>query len=273
MNTEVKTLYKRLLEVIKPYGRVIVAYSGGVDSALVLKAALDCHGSAGVLGITASSPSVPGTEVAGARELAEEIGAPHHVIYTEELKSDHYRANGLDRCFHCKTELYDQLEKIRLEKNYDTILNGANIEDQNDHRPGHLAASRLGIRSPLVDASFGKSQIRHTAQYLDLKIWNKPQSPCLASRIPYHQEVTVEKLKQIEKAEDFLSKLGFRDFRVRHHGEIARIEISDIDVHRFFEASVRKKIAKALKKIGFCYIALDLDQFRSGNLNNAKSAK
>ena len=260
-------LYQTLLDLIRPLNRVIVAFSGGVDSALVLKAAYDALGRENALAVTAVSPSLARRELKGAEKTAQEIGAPHRIIETREMENPSYSRNEPDRCYHCKTELYSVLSRLRKEENYPFVLNGANSDDRGDHRPGMKAALENGVRSPLLEANLGKKEIRAIARELGLSVHEKPASPCLSSRIPYYRNVTLKKLRQIEEAENFLRDRGFREFRVRHHDEIARIELSFSEFAGMGAAETRAAVNEEFRRLGFEYAVLDLAEFQSGRLN------
>lgn len=261
--------YSRLQEIIRPKERVLVAYSGGVDSALVLKASIDALGRDSVLAIIGSSPSVPEREIRFAEKLAEEMGASIRIVSTNEMESPGYANNGADRCYFCKTELYGVMDNIRKNEGYRAILNGANLDDMSDYRPGQRAAADWHVFSPLVDAELGKKNIRRIAHILNLSVWDKPASPCLSSRIPYFQQVTPEKLKMVERAEDYLFKKGFREFRVRCHEGFARIEIPVSDFGKIMDENTRSELVQVFREIGFSHCSLDMEGLSSGKFNEA----
>jgi len=252
------------------YRRAIIAYSGGVDSALLAYVAHIALGSRMVAAI-ADSPSLSRREFRFALEFAQSHGIPLQIVQTTELKNPHYRDNRGDRCYYCKKTLFEELEKLRsgLERlgveSSIPIIYGANQDDLGDHRPGMQAAREASILAPYLELGINKQNIRELCKYYDLKIADKPAMPCLASRIIYGEEVTAEKLSQVEKAEDFLYKLDFRILRVRCQDHTARIEVPPRDFGAVLEN--RDKISKAFHKLGFAYVALDLDGFRSGSLN------
>ena len=263
-----KVLYQKILDHIESYKRVIVAFSGGVDSSLLLKLSIDALLKDSVLAITAVSPSLSKEMLEDAKQIAQGLNADHRLIHTREMLNRDYRKNSSDRCFHCKTELYQTIaEKF---KGY-FILNGTNADDLFDYRPGIKAAKKFRIRSPFVDLKIDKKTIRDLSLFLGLSFWNKPSSPCLASRIPYGQGVNVQKLTQIERAEELLKSKGFLHFRVRHHGEIARIEVRSEQTNIFTNKKLRESISKKMREIGFLYTTLDLEEFRSGSLNRGLS--
>lgn len=267
--------YQNLKSILENYKKVLVAFSGGVDSALVLKVACDTLGAQNVLAVTADSPSYPKEELDNAVKLGQEFGlnGRHLVIKTEEVENPNYAENPLNRCFFCKDELYTKLQVIAQENNIPNILDGANLSDQKDFRPGRKAAYKFGIKSPLIEAKLEKEEIRQIAKELNLTIWDKPAMACLSSRVPYGEKITPEKLSQIEQAEAFLRTLGFHQLRVRHHDKIARIELEPQEIPKFLNEENREKVAKKFKEIGFLYITLDLEGYRTGSLNESLKSK
>lgn len=254
-----------LISTLASYGKVAVAFSAGVDSAVVCKAAsISCESA---WAITAASPSVPEGEVELAAELAAQIGIPHIVIRTNEFQDANYTSNPTDRCRFCKTELYSQIAARQADIGFDVIANGANTDDLGDHRPGMQAASDFSVRSPLLDAGCDKSDVRALAKLWDLPVWDKPASPCLSSRVAYGIEVTPERLRRIDQAEQFLRKtLAIRELRVRCEAdELARIELPTETIASAVEQ--RESIAKELRQLGFHRVTIDLEGFRSGSLN------
>ena len=247
--------------------RVLVAFSGGVDSTLVLAIAQELLGT-NVLAVTAQSDSLPGREREACRKLTQEIGAEHLVIQTNEMNNPDYQANPANRCYHCKTELYSCLKNVAQEKNIPYILNGINTDDLGDYRPGIDAARENAVRSPLVEAGFNKQNVRDLARKMELSIWDKPAMACLSSRIPYGEPVTPEKLKMIEKAEDFLLSMGFKQLRVRHHGNTASIELGKNEMPQFTSA-IEKTVKEKFQAIGFKTTRLDPKGYRMGSLNEA----
>lgn len=244
-----------------------MAFSGGVDSALVLAMSLAVLGKKNTLAVTAQSESLAERELEAAKKLAQSLGSEHLILPTQEMDSPQYRANPINRCYHCKSELYSKLAVIAGERNLAHIVNGVNQDDLGDHRPGIVAAKEFGVVSPLAQAGFSKNDIRELAREIGLTTWDKPANPCLSSRIPYGEPVSPEKLAMIERAEDLLLSLGFTEMRVRHHGDIARIEINKSDMPRILTEPVSVKIHERFKQIGFKYVTLDLEGFRSGRLN------
>ena len=253
--------------IIKGYGSVLVAYSGGVDSSFLVAVAHDVL-PAGSLAVTARSPSLTATDLVQAVEQAAQLGWRHRVVDTVELEDPRYLANNSRRCFFCKTELYTKLKGIAAAEDLDEIANGSNVDDLNDYRPGLDAARQFGVRSPLVEAGMTKDDIRTFARELGLRTWDKPAQSCLSSRVPYGSEISIEALNQIAQAEDSLRHMGFRQVRVRHHGNMARIEIPVEDIQRIAEPHVRHEVNELLKASGYVYVALDLTGYRSGSMND-----
>ena len=257
----------RLLEVLRTYRSVGVAYSGGIDSTVVAKAARLALGDQAVA-VTAVSDSLASGELEEATELARLIGIRHRVIHTREFENSDYTKNAPDRCYFCKTELYTQLEKLIPELGVDMLVNGANTDDTGDWRPGMQAASEHRIRSPLIEAGLSKADVRGLALHWGLPTWDKPATPCLSSRIAYGEEVTPERTRMVDAAEQFLRERGLRTLRVRYHkGDLARIEVSIDDLPRLADPEIRAELATHFKSLGFKFITLDLEGFRSGSLN------
>ncbi|QDU74537.1 tRNA-specific 2-thiouridylase MnmA [Bremerella volcania] len=258
---------KRLLQWFHDLDSCLVAFSGGVDSSVVAKAAVLALGEKS-FAVTAKSPSVAERDLRIAQETAEVIGIRHEVIETAELNRPGYVANAPDRCFHCKSELYDHLSAIRARYESAVIVNGANLDDRGDHRPGMIAATNAGVRSPLLECEIDKSTLREIAKAWDLPVWDRPASPCLASRIAYGVEVTPERLKMVELAEETLRSLGLRDLRVRYHdGDLARLEVPLESIAWLAQPETRETLAKRLTEIGFKFVTLDLGGLKSGSLN------
>jgi len=256
-----------LRERLAALGRLLVAYSGGVDSAFLAWAA---HQQLGpdMLAVIADSPSLARTHLADAMSFAEEQRIPLQVIQTSELDRPEYALNDSSRCFHCKDELFDVMETFRQAQGFDAIAYGVNVDDQGDFRPGQAAARQHRIAAPLLDARLTKQDIRDLAYAAGLRVWNKPASACLSSRIEYGRPVTRETLSVIEHGEDALRELGFRQFRVRHHGDIVRIEVDRDELPRALDPAMAREFARIFKALGFKFVTLDLEGFRSGSMNN-----
>ena len=255
-----------LRDILKGMGTVIVAYSGGTDSAFLSALSNEVLGGS-ALAVTAKSPSLAPSELEHATALASELGLNHRVIETAEVQRADYQANTPSRCFFCKDELYTHLSRLADEERYDWIANGTNVDDLGDFRPGLKAANQYGVRSPLVEAGLSKSEVRSLSRDRGLTTWDKPAQACLSSRIPYGTVVTVEALERIAKAEEFLRGLGIRQLRVRHHDTVARIEVEPHELNLLTDPGTRGQITRYFRSIGYAYVTVDLDGFRSGSLN------
>jgi uncharacterized protein len=254
-----------LREIIDGMGKVVLAFSGGVDSTFLLKVALESLGTENVLAVTGQSPTYPAWEFAEARELARTLGARQLIIATEELNQDNFAANPPERCYFCKQELFTRLGQIAAKERAQYILDGTNLDDLGDFRPGRKAARELGIRSPLLEAGLTKDDIRFFSRQMGLSTWDKPACACLSSRFPYGTRITPDKLSQVERGEDYLRTLGFRQFRLRHHGDVVRIEIEKEEFPRLLDQA--QEVAHQLKALGFVYVTLDLEGYRTGSMN------
>jgi len=263
---ELETKQLRLEERLRSLGRTLVAYSGGVDSAYLAWAAHRTLGS-GMLAVIADSPSLARTHLEDAVAFAKECRIPLEVITTTELDRPEYTKNDASRCFHCKDELFTVMESFRLNHGFDAIAYGVNVDDQGDFRPGQQAARQHHIAAPLLDAGLTKQDIRALARAAALRVWDKPASACLSSRIEYGRPVTREALSAIEQGEDALRALGFRQFRVRHHGEIVRLEIAKDELPRALDPTLAAEFTRIFKALGFKFVTLDLEGFRSGSMN------
>lgn len=250
--------------------RVIIAYSGGVDSTLLLKAASLSELSE-ILAVTASSESIPQEELSFAREMTSNLNIKHRIIVTDELKDENYSDNPPDRCYYCKKELFSKLKEIAIKEDFLFILDGTNADDIRDWRPGRRAADETGVISPLCDMGFSKQEIRELSLSLGLPTWNKPAAPCLASRFPYGQKITAEALQRVNRAENFIKRFGIKELRVREHSEIARIEVPSEEFTVLMNEEVRGEITAFLKSLGYVYITIDLQGLRSGSLNELLS--
>jgi uncharacterized protein len=265
MALETQARLSALKDIIRQMESVVVAYSGGVDSTLVAVAAHQGLGQQ-ALAVTADSPALAARELKEATALAQRFGFAHRVINTNEMEREGYVSNSPQRCYFCKTELYSQLTDLARREGYQWVVNGANTDDQGDYRPGMQAAAENRVRSPMVEAGLDKAAVRLLAKELDIPIWDKPAQPCLSSRIPYGTPVTLETLSKVERAEDFLRRLGLREVRARHHDRLCRVEVGEGEIEAAFRS--RKEIVENLKRIGYLWVSLDLAGLRSGSLND-----
>jgi uncharacterized protein len=258
---------EELEAVVTPYGSALVAFSGGVDSSLALAVAARALPKKKVLAVTSNNETYLPSELEGAKGLARSLGVEHLVVNTRELDNPNYANNPANRCYFCKSTLYSDLGKMAEEKGYACVVDGANKDDEGDYRPGRKAARELGVVSPLAMVGVGKVEVREIARYLGLPTWDKPALACLSSRFPYGQKITPEKLAQVARAEEFMRRQGYKQVRVRHHGEIARLEVGTDELERAFRE--REKISAELKAVGFLYVTLDLAGYKPGSLNTA----
>ena len=264
MKNNTSNKLKKLKQTLKDMDKVLVAYSGGTDSTFLLKVAHDMLGK-NTLAVTAVSPTYTNSELAQAKQFTKKMKIRHIIIESKEMENEKFKKNTSDRCYYCKKELFSKIKKIAITQNIKHIIDGSNADDTNDYRPGRKAIIEYGVESPLKEAGLTKKEIRKLSLKMQLNSWNKPQQACLASRLPYGMSITKERLKQVEQAELFLIKLGLNQVRVRHHNSIARIEVKKGDFSKILKHS--KKIIQKFKKLGFAYITLDIEGYRSGSLN------
>ncbi len=258
--------YAKLLDILRGLERVVVAFSGGVDSTLLARAAKDALADKALL-VTADSETYPASELAEARRLGALLGMRHLIVRTEELQNPEYARNPINRCFFCKEELFARLAPIAREEGDGALVYGANMDDLGDHRPGMKAAALGGVRAPLIEAELWKAEIRELSRGLGLPTWDKPSFACLSSRFQYGDRITAEKLRQVDAAEEFIRSLGFRQFRVRHHDRLARLEIPREEIPRLWRDGRHEAIVKRFRELGYLYVAVDLAGFQSGSAN------
>jgi uncharacterized protein len=258
--------WERLKELLYEIGPSVLAYSGGVDSSLLLRAASEVMGPR-LIAVTAVSETYPAGELPAAEDFARSLGTTHRILHTEELSSETFVRNPPDRCYYCKKELFEKLRQLADAEGISCVIEGSNTDDLKDHRPGRKAAQEYDVRSPLVEAGFSKAEVREQSRRLHLSVWDKPSLACLSSRIPYGTKITPAILQTIQTAEDRLRAHGFRQVRVRHHGEMARIEVDSADLPKLLSSGAAERISEELKELGYTYVCLDLAGYRTGSMN------
>ncbi|MGQ9634789.1 MAG: ATP-dependent sacrificial sulfur transferase LarE [Bryobacteraceae bacterium] len=263
---------QRLFEILRGLDRVIVAFSGGTDSAYLAWAAGRVLGDWALL-VTADSASMPESHKRDAEEFARRYGLRHEYVATREFENPAYAANNPDRCFHCKDELFTRLEEVARERGYAHIVYGVNTDDLGDYRPGQNAASKHQVRAPLVEAGLNKAEIRELSRQAGLPTWDRPAAACLSSRIPYGTPVTIENVKTVEKGEEAVKSLGFRQFRVRYHGDLVRLEIAPEELPKALDLDMARRFTEIFKSLGFLYVTLDLEGYRQGSFNERLKKK
>lgn len=264
MNIEEK--YNKLKHILKEMGEVTVAYSGGVDSAFLLKVATDVLGNR-AYGVLAISPTYPSREYEKAKNIAKDLGANLKVINTHETEQEDFLKNPLNRCYYCKSELFDRILEQTDHKTFKNLVDGSNLDDLQDHRPGRQALKERGVRSPLQEAGLSKTDIRHLSKQLGLPVWNKESLACLSSRFPYGERIDLQKLRMVDEMENFLQDLGFSGIRARHHDKTLKIEVNPSEIKKFFSDDIRTGVVVFARNLGYRYVTVDLEGYRQGSLN------
>lgn len=264
--TSASSLEDELRKLLRELGSIVVAYSGGVDSSYVARVATEELGARALI-VTGESPSLAAREREDAANLAARFGFQHEFITTDEVEDPRYQANNPDRCFFCKDELYTRLTRLATKRGFAHVVDGSTIDDLGDHRPGRRAAAALGVRSPLVEVGMSKAVVRELSRRAGLPTWDKPASPCLSSRVAYGTPVTIKRLREIEDGESVMREMGFREFRVRHHDELVRLEIAPAELSKALDREIVDKLAERFRALGFRYVTLDLHGYRSGAMN------
>jgi len=267
MDPQINEKHERMKEVFRTMGKVLVAYSGGVDSTLLLGVAQETLDRGNVLAVTSLSPLYPERELDHAKKVVQSVGAKHLLVESNELEIKGFSKNPSNRCYFCKRELFKKLSELAKTEGIHFIVEGSTLDDDKDHRPGSQAIKELGIRSPLKEVGFTKLEVRELSKALGLPTWDKPSFACLASRFPYGEEITAKALEMVAESEDFLFGLGFKQVRVRHYGNLARIEILKDEMKHLMKGSLRDEVVSHLKGVGYKYVTLDLQGFRSGSMN------
>jgi uncharacterized protein len=256
-----------LRQTVQKYKRVLIAFSGGVDSTFLLKVCVDVLGKENVIAVTAVSDTYTKDELRYAKSVATDLGVAHILLETDEMSDSNFLSNTPERCYSCKKHLFSSLKDIAEQYNIESLVDASNTDDEDDYRPGHRAAKEFSIKSPLIEVGITKQDIRRYSRMLGLTSWDKPANPCLASRIPYGCKITRNKLEMVQRAEMFLRRAGLKTVRVRHHGKVARIEVLQKDIKKLVSEKMRAKMVDYLKNLGFTWIAVDLEGYRQGSLN------